>query len=112
MWNKKCNHRNFWEIYKIINFNKTFCEKNWREFICPNCKKTCVLKWKWYNKMQKSWLKKYLTYLLWSLPAIILIYLTLFQMISYLSAILLITVFHFGAMYFILKSNRLIIKEK
>jgi len=108
----KCNHKDFWNIYKVINFNKKFCEKHWREFKCETCWKKCILKWKWYNKLQKSRIKKYFVYFLWILPAIILIYLSIIQIISYLLAILIITIFHFVAMYYIVYSDRLIIKEK
>lgn len=112
MSKKNCNHRSFWEIYKIINFNRTFCEEKGRKFTCSKCGKKCKLKWRGYKEMKKSGFKKYLTYFLWMLPAIILIFLSVTQIISYWSAILYIIIFHFWAMYFIVNSDRLEIKCK
>ena len=112
MKNIKCNHKNFWEIYKLINFNRVFSDKDWRKFKCSNCWKKCVMKWKWYKKMKKSYIKSMFTYFLWLFPAIILIYLTAIFVINYLCAILLIIFYHLGAMYYIINSDRLKINEK
>ena len=112
MSKNKCTHKYFWGIYKIINFSKNFCEKAGSEFKCEKCNKKCVLKWKGCKKMKKSWIKKYITYFLWLLPAIVLIYLSVTQIISYLLAILLIIIFHFLAMFYVINSDKLIVEEK
>lgn len=112
MKNKKCDHKNFWEIYKIINFNRTFWDENWRKFKCSKCNKKCILKWKWYKKMKKNPIKRFFTYFLWLIPGFLVIYLAFTQVISYICAIILITIFHFLAMYLIIKSDRLVVKEK
>ena len=62
--------------------------------------------------MKKSGVKKYFTYFLWMLPAIILIYLSVAEIMSYWWAIIVITIFHFVAMYYIIHSDRLVIKCK
>jgi hypothetical protein len=111
MKDKNCTHKSFWQIYKIINFNKTFCWENGREYRCELCNKKCVLKWKWYNKMKKNFVIRFITYLLWLSPAIILILLVAYWMLNFLVAILIITMFHFWAMYFIINSSRLKIKN-
>ena len=110
MKNKKCSHIKFWQIYKIINFNKTFWKKKGREFKCEICHEKCKLKWKWYEKINN--IVRFFTYLLWLLPAIILILLVACGKLNFLIAILIITVFHFLAMYFIINSRRLQIEKK
>jgi len=112
MENKKCNHKSFWEIYKIINFKKTFSKKDWVDFVCKACNKKCNLRWEWYNEMKKSPVKKYFTYFLWLLPAIILIILVAFKIMCSLTAIFIIIAYHFWAMFYIIKSKRLKISKK
>lgn len=109
---KNCIHRSFWQIYKIINFNLKFYNKKWKKFICESCWEKCKLEWKGYKKLQKGWIKKYIIYFLWILPAIILIYLAVTQIITYICAILIITIFHFLAMSYIINSGRLKISIK
>ena len=62
--------------------------------------------------VEKNTVKKYFTYFLWMLLAIILIYLSVVEIISHLWAIVAITVFHFGAMWYIVNSDKLEIKCK
>lgn len=112
MPNKKCDHKSFWEIYKIINFRRTFSSKSWIDFKCKVCHKKCNAKWEWYNEMHKNPVKKYLTYFLWMLPAIILIFLVAFKFMCSFTAIIIIIIFHFWAMYYIIKSKRLKITKK
>lgn len=109
---KNCNHKSFWQIYKVINFNRTFNQNEWIEFKCSKCNDTCILKWKWYNEMRKNLMKRILTYFLWLLPAIILILLVANWSLNFLVAILLITIFHFAAMLYIINSYRLEIVKK
>lgn len=109
---KNCKHNSFWEIYKVINFNKTFIAENGVEFKCDKCKKKCVLKWKWYKKIKHNSVKRFFTSLLWLLPAIILIALVANWNMNFLIAIWIITVFHFAAMIYIINSDRLKITEK
>ena len=109
---KNCKHISFWNIYKVINFNKTFNSNNWITFKCDKCDTKCILKWKWYKKMKESFIKKILTYFLWLLPAIILIILVASWKIHFLLAISIIIAFHFVAMYYIINSDRLKISDK
>ena len=109
---KNCKHNSFWEIYKVINFNKTFSAKNWVEFKCNNCNKKCIVKWKWYKKIMQNNVKRVFTYFLWLLPAIILIVLVANWNMNYLIAIWLITIFHFVSMIYIINSDRLKITKK
>lgn len=110
--NKKCNHVSFWDIYKVINFHKSFPGKSWREYDCTKCWKKCTLKWKWYKKMKKNPFIQFFTYFLWILPAIILIALVVYWALNYMTAIFIVSLYHFWAMYYIINSNRLKIKEK
>lgn len=55
---------------------------------------------------------RYLSYLLWLSPAIILIILVVLKIMNFLVAIALITIFHFWAMYFIINSSRLKVISK
>jgi hypothetical protein len=112
MKTKKCSHNSFWQIYKIINFSSKFSDVNWRNFICKICGAKCVMKWRGYKKLQKSWMKKYVRYFLWLLPAILVIYWAVNWYIGYINGMLIITVFHFVSMYYIIKSDRLKISVK
>jgi hypothetical protein len=112
MWNKKCNHLSFWQIYKIINFNVKFIDKEWRVFKCNKCNKKCVLSWKWYKEMKKNGFNKAAIYFLWLLPALILMYKVANLELNYLIAILLVIIYHFWAMCYIIDSPRLKITEK
>lgn len=112
MKNKKCDHTSFWQIYWIINLNNIFSDDKWREFKCKKCKKKYILSRKWYKKLNKDPLKKFLTFLSWMTPALALILLVAFWYLNYLIAIWLIIAFHFWAMYYIINSPRLKIDEK
>lgn len=108
----KCEHKSFWEMYKIINFKKTFSVEKWIDFQCSTCNKKCNVKWRGYNEMNENSIKKYFIYFLWLFPAIILIILVAAGVICSLIAIWLITFFHFWAMYYIINSSRLEIRKK
>lgn len=112
MENKKCNHKLFWQFYKIINFNKTFSSEKWVDFLCDKCHKKCNLKWEWYDVIKNNSIKKYLTYFLWLLPAIILIFLVAFWVMWSKTAILIVIAYHFWAMCYVFKSNKLKITKK
>ena len=112
MAKKKCDHRSFWEIYKIINFNRTFNAADWIDFNCEKCKNTCNVKWKGYRKMRNHPVKMAFTYFLWLIPAIILIYLVGTGKMHALTGIGLITTFHLGAMIYVINSKRLKITKK
>nr|MDD3720368.1 hypothetical protein [Candidatus Gracilibacteria bacterium] len=95
----KCGkENNFWRIYKDINFYKF---KGGITIKCGFCK----------NK-EKIWKTKGCSFIrilhgfLWMLPAFILIYLVVVGKINYLIAILLITIYHFLAMYYIIKFGK------
>ncbi len=102
MKDKACHPQSFWDIYKAINFNRG------KSFDCSWCDGKCKLKWK---KQDKSFGARVLSWFLWMSPAIILIALVATQNMSALHAIILIIAFHFAAMYFIINSWRLIIKQ-
>jgi hypothetical protein len=62
--------------------------------------------------MKKNIIKSFFAYLMWLLPAIILILSVANWYLNFLVAIWLITLFHFIAMYYIINSSRLKISEK
>lgn len=108
---KNCKHNSFWQLYKVINFSRISNLDNGIKFKCSTCNTKCTLKWKWYIKMEKNNMKRIATYLLWLSPAAILIYLVATLKMNYLVAIGLIIIFHFAAMYYIINSDKLKIKE-
>lgn len=112
MKEKRCKHISFWDIYKAINFGRFFARKWWIKIKCNDCGKMYLVKWKWYKKIKRSFIKSFLTWFMWMLPAFILIYLVATQVLHYMLAIILITIFHFWAMFYIINSRKLKFIEK
>lgn len=102
MKDKACHTQSFWDLYKAINL------KTRRNFPCSWCEQPLKIKWK---KQAKTPAAKLYSGLLWMSPAIILIAMVATGMMNYLHAIILIILFHFTAMYFIINSGRLIVKN-
>lgn len=125
---KTCDHKNFWQIYVLMNTKKIW--KNWGvDFECQKCKRSCNALWERDKECEnKKFLQKIVGCFLWMLPALILIWGVIIHYIMLLLnprdlspfmvvlpaivAIILIILFHFGAMYHLFKSKRLVITEK
>lgn len=102
MKDKACHTQSFWDIYKAINFKQT------KRFDCSWCGEPLKIKWR---KQDKSLSWRICSGFMWMSPAIALILLVVTGNMSALHAILLIILFHFAAMYFLINSGRLIIKN-
>ena len=112
MVHKKCKHISFWEIYKIINFHSFLCKKKDREFKCSLCHKKCIIKWKGYKSLKNNFIRRLTIYLLWLMPAFIILALVTNWYLNAFLAILVIIAYHFSAMIFIINSKKLKIIEK
>lgn len=97
-----CHTPSFWDIYKAINLKKT------KNFPCSWCGESLTVKWK---KQQKTFIARLCRWVVWMSPAILLMLLVATDMIWYIHAIILITLFHFLAMYFLINSPRLVVKN-
>ena len=109
---KKCSHVSFWEIYKIINFHRFLCKKKERTFKCAACHKKCVIKWKGYKTLKNNPLRRLTIYLLWLMPAFIILALVTNRYLNVFVAIVIIIAYHLLAMIYIANSNKLKIVEK
>ncbi len=110
MKEKACDHLSFWQVYKIINFNRIFNRKKWFNFVCEKCHKKCDIVWKKSKKI--SFFVRVCSYFLWLFPALLLIISVILHYLDYKTAIVLITLFHFFAMYFIINSKYLVISSQ
>lgn len=102
MKDKACHTQWFWDVYKAINFKQT------KMFPCSWCESPLKIKWK---NSPKTITQKFCSWLLWMAPAIILIALVAKDIMWFGHAIVLIIFFHFIAMYFLIHSPRLIVKN-
>jgi len=112
MSHKKCKHVSFWEIYKIINFNRFLCKKKEREFKCSTCHKKCKIEWRGYKRIKNNPVRRLTIYLLWLMPAFIILALVTNRYLNAFVAILIIIAYHFLAMIYIANSKKLKITEK
>ncbi len=101
----------FWQVYKIINIDRLFTLKRWVAFKCDRCGGKCIAKARRLRKVD-SIISKSFRYFLWLSPALILIFLVAFKKMNFAVAILLITLYHFWAMYFIIKWKYIKIMKK
>ena len=94
-----CSKENsYFKIYKEINR----CHlKKWMSIKCDFCWKDMVLDMK-----ERNIFSRILSWFLWMLPAFILIFLVWSWKMNFLVAIVLITIFHFLAMYFLIKNMK------
>jgi len=91
-----CKKQNsYWKIYKELNKKHL---KNWMQIECDFCKSKMVL-----NYWKKSIINKIIYWIFWLILPILIIFLTINWTINYISAIIIVTIFHFIAMYAIIK---------
>lgn len=130
MSKNKCKHRSFWQQYWMLNSKKVW-KKEWLDFVCGICGAKCHIIWSQESceDAKKRWCnKKIWSCIIWMLPAVTLItwtiwyYLCLimqwgdYSLLEILApavwSILVISIFHFAAMYFLIHSKRLIVTEQ
>lgn len=100
---KKCDHIDFWSLYKIINFSRKSLE-----WTCNLCGKEIKLEYLWATNFKKYPLVATFSCLLWISPAILIIVISwmlaeVYGPWIYFLAIIDVVIFHFWAMYYIIK---------
>lgn len=109
---KKCNHHSFWEIYKLINSNRFLCSEKNRTFKCSSCGKKCVAKLKCSKSIKNNPIRRLIIYLLWLLPAFIIIALVTNSYLDAFVAIFIAIAYHMLVILYIINSNKLKITKK
>lgn len=107
---KKCSHNDFWSLYKIINFHRT--SMKWS---CKKCWNEIQLEYLWYEAMKNNILVQIFSCILWISPAILIIIISsmlaeIYGPWVYFWAIIDIIIFHFWAMYYIIRGRLIEIK--
>ena len=107
-----CTHENFWFLYKMINFSHSFNTSQ----KCPQCGKSVSLKMKGEKKVHKNFIMRIFMTFMWMAPVFLIIFFSSYYMESYpwnyVAAIIAVTLYHFAAMYFIIKGPLLKIEVK
>ena len=97
---QKCEHMDFWSIYKIINF-----KRHSMKWTCSLCGKDIKLKYLGHDALSKNWWVAAFSCILWMSPAFLIIALAYMygETSGYIMAIWAVIVFHFWAMYYMVK---------
>jgi hypothetical protein len=101
--NDPCDHVDFWKLYRIINFHRTSMKMK-----CPDCKKTIAIEYRGAENFKKDILVRGFSAVLWMSPALLIVtFAVLLAEIygpwMYFLAIIDVIIFHFWAMYYIIK---------
>lgn len=99
----KCDHIDFWSMYKIINFRRYSMKGK-----CSRCGEKISLKYLWHDALSKNIWVRLFAWILWMSPAFLIITIAfvlapIFGPIIYVFAIIDVVIFHFWAMYYIVK---------
>ena len=104
-WKNKCKHDDFWSLYKIINFNRR--SMTW---VCWKCWEEITLKYLWYDALSRNLWVAAFSCILWLSPAILIILISsmlaeIYGPWIYFLAIIDVVIFHFWAMYYIIRGG-------
>lgn len=105
----KCEHNDFWSIYKIINFKRRSMK-----WTCGKCWKNITLKYLWHDALSKNvWVAAF-SCILWMSPAFLIVAIAAIygDVSGYIIAILAVIAFHFWAMYYIVKWGLIEVKTE
>lgn len=98
-----CEHESFWFLYKMINFSHSFKVKK----KCPHCGKKISIKMQGEKEVRKNFTMRILMTFFWMAPVFLIIFCSSIYMDSfpwnYIFAVIAVTVYHFAAMYYIIK---------
>lgn len=109
---EKCCHDDFWTVYKMINFSHSFDTQQ----TCEACGKKISVKLRGYKKSQNTPMMHILSAVFWMAPVFFILAVASYYMesfpLNYIIAILMLIVYHFAAMYYIIKGPFLKVKIK
>lgn len=101
--NNKCCHNDFWTVYKMINFSHSFDTQK----KCETCGKKISVHLRGYKKTQNTPMMHLLSGVFWMMPVFFILAVASYYMeafpLNYIVAILMLILYHFAAMYYIIK---------
>lgn len=112
MKHTSCDHENFWFLYKMINFSHSFKTSQ----KCPDCGKKISLKLRGEKQMKKNFVMRIFMTFMWMAPVFLILFFSSYYMESfpwnYIFAASAVIVYHFAAMYAIIRGPLLKLEVK